>query len=106
MIWGVVAAAIIIGLLCLIDEAASNALFSLAVAGNDVAWGTPIFCRLFWGQEKFRPGAFYTGWMSKPIAITAIVYLLFVIILCMFPTTGPNPSRKCSFPIMPCFQLI
>ncbi|KAJ9223997.1 hypothetical protein DTO027B5_6147 [Paecilomyces variotii] len=92
MIWGVVAAAVIIGLLCLIDEAASNALFSLAVAGNDVAWGTPIFCRLFWGQEKFRPGAFYTGWMSKPIAITAIVYLLFVIVLCMFPTTGPNPS--------------
>lgn len=101
MIWGVVVASVIIGLLCLIDQAAANALFSLAVAGNDLAWGTPIFCRLVWGQDKFRPGEFYTGWLSKPIAITAIIYLAFAITLSMFPTTGPNPSRKyfswCSF---------
>ncbi|KAL1961805.1 hypothetical protein VTN77DRAFT_1017 [Rasamsonia byssochlamydoides] len=94
MIWGVATMAAILGLLCLINNAASNALFSLAVAGNDLAWGTPIFCRLVWGerQGKFHPGEFYTGWLSKPIAVTAIVYLLFAIVLSMFPTTGPDPS--------------
>lgn len=94
MIWGVVTAAVIIGLLCLINSAASNALFSLAVAGNDLAWLTPIFARLVWGGERFHPGEFYTGQLSKPIAVTAIVYLFFAIVLCMFPTLGPGPTRK------------
>ncbi|OKL60949.1 hypothetical protein UA08_03242 [Talaromyces atroroseus] len=93
-VWGVAFIAIVIGLLTLIDSAAANALFSLAVAGNDVAWGVPILCRLIWGDKtgKFRPGPFYTGVFSKPIAITAVVYLLFAIILCMFPTGGPDPT--------------
>ncbi|KAL1981333.1 hypothetical protein VTN96DRAFT_2774 [Rasamsonia emersonii] len=97
MIWGVVTMSVILGLLCLINDAASNALFSLAVAGNDLAWGMPIFCRLMWGEKqgKFRPGEFYTGrWLSRPIAVTAIVYLVFAIVLSMFPTTGPDPSPK------------
>lgn len=93
MVWGVVTAAVIIGLLSLIDAAAANALFSLAVAGNDLAWMMPILCRLVWGQERFHPGVFYTGRLSKPIAVTAIVYLIFAIVLCMFPTEGPDPSR-------------
>ncbi|XBQ90151.1 GABA-specific high-affinity permease [Aspergillus fumigatus] len=94
MIWGVVTAAVIIGLLCLINSAASNALFSLAVAGNDLAWLTPIFARLVWGGERFHPGEFYTGQLSKPIAVTAIVYLFFAIVLCMFPTLGPGPTPE------------
>lgn len=92
MIWGVVIFAVVLGLLCLIDDAASNALFSLAVAGNDLAWMMPILTRLVWGQDKFHPGVFYTGRFSKPIAVTAIVYLAFAILLCMFPTTGPDPN--------------
>lgn len=80
----------------LIDAAAANALFSLAVAGNDVAWGMPILCRLIWGDKtgKFRPGEFYTGIFSKPIAYTAVIYLTYVIVLCMFPTGGPDPTGK------------
>ncbi|KAL4890464.1 amino acid/polyamine transporter I [Aspergillus ambiguus] len=94
MIWGVVVAAIVVGLLSLINAAAANALFSLAVAGNDVAWGTPILCRLVWGEDRFHPGEFYTGWLSKPIAVTAVVYLTFAILLCMFPTLGPSPTPQ------------
>jgi hypothetical protein len=95
-VWGVAIISIIIGLLTLIDAAAANALFSLAVAGNDVAWGVPILCRLIWGDKtgKFRPGEFYTGVFSKPIAYTAVAYLIFAIVLCMFPTGGPDPTRK------------
>jgi amino acid transporter len=95
MIWGVTTMAIILGLLSLINSAAANALFSLAVAGNDLAWGVPIFARLVWGGDKFRPGQFYTGkYLSPIIAWTAIVYLLYAIVLSMFPTPGPNPTRK------------
>ncbi|KAL2215179.1 putative GABA permease [Thermoascus aurantiacus ATCC 26904] len=94
MVFGVATAAVVLGLLCLINNAAANALFSLAVAGNDLAWAMPIFCRLVWGGDRFRPGAFHTGWLSKPIAVTAVVYMVFVITLCMFPTQGPNPSAE------------
>ncbi|KAL5342974.1 amino acid permease-domain-containing protein [Aspergillus crustosus] len=75
MVWGVVIAAIIIGLLSLINAAAANALFSLAVASNDLAWMMPILCRLIWGHDRFHPGVFYTGRFSKIIAVTAVVYL-------------------------------
>ncbi|OOF92214.1 hypothetical protein ASPCADRAFT_518090 [Aspergillus carbonarius ITEM 5010] len=94
MVCFVVLVSIILGLLSLIDDAAASALFSLAVAGNDLAWMVPILSRLVWGKDRFRPGEFYTGWLSKPIAITAVVYLAYVIILSMFPTEGPNPSPQ------------
>ncbi|RDH38237.1 amino acid/polyamine transporter I [Aspergillus welwitschiae] len=91
-ICGLVAVSIVFGLLCLINSVAANALFSLFVASNYVAWATPILCRLIWGKERFRPGEFYTGFMSRPIAIVAVLWLAFGLMLSMFPTTGPNPS--------------
>jgi amino acid transporter len=93
MICGLVFVSIVLGLLCLIDPAAANALFSLFVASNYLSWGTPIICRLAWGDERFAPGEFYTGRFSKIIAWVAVVYLLFGVVLSMFPTEGPNPTR-------------
>ncbi|PMD13127.1 gaba permease [Hyaloscypha hepaticicola] len=94
-IWGCVFLAAVLGLLCLIAPAAAAALFSLAVAGNNLAWGLPIFCRVIWGQHKFVPGPFYTGdRFSKPIAWVAIIFLIFGIILAMFPDGGPNPTPQ------------
>lgn len=93
--WASCIVAVILGLLSLINNAAANALFSLAAAGNNVAWAIPILCRILWGQEKFRPGPFYTGKrLSVVIAVVALIYLAFATILCMFPTEGPNPDRK------------
>jgi amino acid transporter len=94
-IWGCVFLAAVLGLLCLIAPAAAAALFSLAVAGNNLAWGLPIFCRLVWGQHKFVPGPFYTGnKFSRPIAWVAILFLIFGIILAMFPDGGPDPTPQ------------
>jgi amino acid transporter len=91
-VWGAVGVAAILGLLCLIAPAAAQALFSLAVASNNLAWGVPIFARIVWGESKFAPGPFYTGRFSKPIAWTAIVFLCFGICLSMFPVEGPDPD--------------
>ncbi|ODM19709.1 hypothetical protein SI65_04695 [Aspergillus cristatus] len=89
---GLIVVSIIFGLLCLINSVAANALFSLFVASNYVAWGVPIMCRLVWGKDRFQPGEFYMGFLSKPIAIVAVVWLLFGLVLSMFPSDGPNPS--------------
>ncbi|CAI7672740.1 unnamed protein product [Penicillium palitans] len=95
MVCGIVVASVLIGLLCLIDEAAASALFSLAVAGNDLAWLTPILARLLWGGNRFIPGEFYTGkYLSKPIGWVAVIYMMFVIVLTMIPTEGPNPTPQ------------
>lgn len=94
-IWGCVVFAAILGLLSLIAPAAAQALFSLAVAGQNLPWGIPIFARVVWGQRKFKPGPFYTGdRLSIPIAWVAIIFLVFGIFLSMFPVGGPNPTRK------------
>ncbi|OAA55261.1 gaba permease [Niveomyces insectorum RCEF 264] len=93
-VWGCVFAAVILGLLCLIAPAAASALFSLAVAGNNLAWLLPIFSRIVWGNARFTPGAFHTGRFSKPLACCAIVFLVYGIVLCMFPSSGPNPSPQ------------
>ncbi|KAM0121386.1 GABA-specific high-affinity permease [Aspergillus fumigatus] len=89
---GFVAVCIVAGLLCLINSIAANALFSLFVASNYVAWGTPILCRVVWSKKHFRPGEFYTGRLSRPIAIVAILWLIFGLMLSMFPSGGPNPT--------------
>ena len=97
-IWGVVVFAAVLGLLSLIAPAAAQALFSLAVAGNNLAWLIPILARVVWGQQKFKPGPFYTGdRMSVPIAWSAVVFLTFGILLSMFPVGGPSPTRKSHF---------
>ncbi|KAK0624578.1 gaba permease [Bombardia bombarda] len=92
-VWGSAFVALILGLLCLIAPAAASALFSLAVAANNLAWLIPIFARVVWGQSKFTPGAFYTGArVSTPLAWAAIIFLVFGIVLAMFPLGGPNPT--------------
>ncbi|KAL6886120.1 amino acid transporter [Trichoderma longibrachiatum] len=91
-VWATCITAIVIGLLSLINNAAANALFSVAAAGNNVAWAIPIMCRVVWGRGKFRPGPFYTGRFSVAIAVAALLYLTFSTILCMFPTEGPEPD--------------
>ncbi|CAK7210263.1 GABA-specific high-affinity permease [Sporothrix curviconia] len=93
-IWGCVFVAVVLGLLCLIAPAAASALFSLAVAGNNLAWGTPVFSRIVWGNARFRPGAFYTGRYSKAIAVACCIFLFYGIVLSMFPSSGPNPDPQ------------
>jgi amino acid transporter len=93
-LWGCIFLAAILGLLCLIAPAAAGALFSLGVAGNNLAWGLPIFARLVWGEHKFVPGPFHTKKLSKPIGWLAVVFLLFGTILVMFPTGGPDPTPE------------
>ncbi|KAF4550558.1 GABA-specific permease-like protein [Elsinoe fawcettii] len=93
-VWGSVILAAVLGLLCLIAPAAASALFAMAVAGNDLAFGLPIMARVVWGQDKFKPGPFYMGRWSVPLACLSVIYLFFSIVLAMFPVGGPGPSPQ------------
>lgn len=92
-IWACVLVAAVFGLLCLIAPAAADALFSLCIAGDSLAWCVPILARVVWGRSRFKPGPFYTGRrFSVPIAWAAVAFLLFGIVLAMFPVGGPRPA--------------
>lgn len=83
--------ALAIGCICMIDDKAAYALFSLPPVSNDLAWLIPIFLKLVFGASKFVPGPFYLGkTLSKIIGILSSGYLVFAIILLMFPTATPH----------------
>lgn len=95
-VWFMVIIAIVIGLLTIVDSAASLALFSLVAASNSLAWLLPIFARSFFNVDTFVPGPFYMGkYVSKAVGIFASFYLMFVIfVLSMMPSEGPNPTPQ------------
>ncbi|CUM67419.1 uncharacterized protein PRCAT00005113001 [Priceomyces carsonii] len=85
--------AIIIGLLCLIGTTASSALFTLYIAGNYFAWGTPTFLRLTVGKHKFQPGPFYLGKVLSPIVgWISTIFIIYTIVMVMLPTNN-HPDK-------------
>ncbi|EGW34079.1 uncharacterized protein SPAPADRAFT_148468 [Spathaspora passalidarum NRRL Y-27907] len=79
---------LVLGLLVLINgTAGANALFSLAVACNLLAWGTPVFLVLLpLGRKRFVSGPFYFGKIiSRIINCVTSCWVVFVIVLAMFP---------------------
>lgn len=76
-----------LGCLCLAGSAAASALFSLSVCANYLAWCTPIFLRLTFGKDKFRPGTFHLGnGLSEAVGWIATIWGLFIMVLVSFPS--------------------
>lgn len=87
-VWLIVGCCIPLGLLGFADpvnQAAINAIFAIAILGPYVAYGIPIFARVRWGQALFHPGPWYLGRFSIPVAIVAIVWMCFALVLFCFP---------------------
>lgn len=78
---------LLLGLLILINSTAANALFSLAVSGNYLAWGLPVLLVLLpYGAEKFHPGPFHFGkTITSCIHWVTVIWITYIIIMCMFP---------------------
>lgn len=86
---------LLLGLLCLIDATAANALFSLAVAGNYVSWSTPTIMRLTFGKDLFRPGPFYLGdFWSPTISWIGVIFQYFIILIVMFPSQQKGLTKN------------
>lgn len=80
--------ALVMGCLCIIPgTAGANALFSLAIASNTLAWGTPVLLIVLpYGRKKFIPGPFYFGkTLTLVINIITSLFIPFIIIMSMFP---------------------
>lgn len=86
----------IIALLTLIGNVAAQALFTLAIVGNLLAWFIPILLITLPTERgrSFKPGAFYfSRYFFYPVNIVTCCWLVYSIILCMFPD-GRKVSKE------------
>ncbi|KLT42467.1 amino acid transporter [Cutaneotrichosporon oleaginosum] len=93
-VWLVTFCAMPLGLLAFadpVDLAAINAIFCLNIMGLYVAYGIPIGARVLWGKSLLKPGPWYLGKFSYPIACIAATWMCFAIVLFCFPGE-PNPD--------------
>jgi amino acid transporter len=90
--------AILIGLLVLIGSVAANALFTLYIAGNYVAWGTPTFLRLTFGRSKFNPGRFYLGKTWSPIiGWISTIFIAYTFVMVMLPASRHPDTQSMNY---------
>ncbi|KAJ7461145.1 amino acid/polyamine transporter I [Mycena latifolia] len=85
-VWVVTSVAFILTLLVFAGPTAITTIFSLPIVAQYLSYTIPIFCR-FAFKNDFTPGPFYTGRLSAPISIFSLVWMAFMMIVFMFPTT-------------------
>ncbi|KAJ7323154.1 amino acid/polyamine transporter I [Mycena albidolilacea] len=99
-VWVVTSVAFILTLLVFAGPTAITTIFSLPIVAQYLSYIIPIFCR-FAFKNDFTPGPFYTGRLSAPISIFSLVWMVFMMIVFMFPATpivssvGMNYTSAC-----------
>jgi len=87
-IWLAAVGAFVLALPYLYSPVAYAAVTSIAVIGLYVAYVAPVFLRVRAG-DKFDPGPWTLGRWSRPIGITATIWVIFISILFMLPQAQP-----------------
>ncbi|KAJ7497558.1 amino acid/polyamine transporter I [Mycena latifolia] len=82
--------ALLLGLLSFAGPLAISAVFTMSIVCQYIGFATPIIARWVGGQ-KFVPGPFNLGIMSAPVAFVASAYMIFMIVVFMFPAI-PGPT--------------
>ncbi|RPD60766.1 APC amino acid permease [Lentinus tigrinus ALCF2SS1-7] len=89
-VWFTAIFSILLGLLAFAGDSAINAIFSMSITALYVAYSIPIAAR-FLGDNDFAPGPFSLGWFSMPCAVISILWMGFMAIVFLFPST-PAPA--------------
>ncbi|KAF2636634.1 amino acid transporter [Massarina eburnea CBS 473.64] len=81
-----------VGVLCLClifgGELAVGALFSIGAIAAFVAFTTPIFIRVFFVGNRFRPGPWHLGRFSIPIGVVASAFVVLMVPILCFPSVS------------------
>ncbi|OCH88957.1 amino acid transporter [Obba rivulosa] len=98
-VWFVCGWSIILGMLSFAGTQAINAVFALSVVALYVAYSIPIAAR-FLGTNDFTPGPFNLGWWSRPVGFTAVVWMTFMGIVFLFPTSPQTDIADMNYTIV------
>ncbi|KAK9828789.1 hypothetical protein WJX72_002079 [[Myrmecia] bisecta] len=88
-VWGLSTLALLLGLPLLQSYAAFTATTSVAVIGLNIAYGIPIFLRVFVARDSFEPGPFSLGRWSYPCGYVAVAWILVLTVIFVLPTVYP-----------------
>jgi len=78
----------LLGLPYLINSTAYSAVTSLCTICLYVAYGVPLFCKLF-SPFKFPHGPFHLGRCSSYINVIALIWILLIVVLFVLPPEYP-----------------
>ncbi|KAJ7822857.1 amino acid/polyamine transporter I [Mycena leptocephala] len=95
------AMAILLGLLSFAGPQAISAVFTMLIACQYICFTTPVRrnCTLGGGQ-KFVPGPFNLGLLSAPVSFIASAYMIFIILVFMFPAIPGPTSHSMNYTVV------
>ncbi|KAF9644428.1 APC amino acid permease [Thelephora ganbajun] len=85
-VWFCCIISILLGLLAFAGGQAIGAIFALSVVGLYVAYAIPIAARFIF-ENDHKPGPFDLGRWSLPVAVISVMWMAFVGVVFLFPTT-------------------
>ncbi|RDB16736.1 putative amino-acid permease PB24D3.02c [Hypsizygus marmoreus] len=91
-VWFAAFASLLLGLLAFAGANAIGAIFSLVVTGQYLAYSIPISAR-FIGNKEIKRGPFSLGKFSLPVAVIAVIWMAFIIVVFLFPA-APHPDSS------------
>ncbi|KAF8168438.1 APC amino acid permease [Crassisporium funariophilum] len=98
-VWFDALCSIALGFLAFAGPQAINAVFALSVTGLYFAYAIPVAAR-FLGDNDFKPGPFNLGFMSLPVGIIAVVFMLFMSIVFLFPTSPQTDVEDMNYTVV------
>ncbi|KAF8461313.1 amino acid/polyamine transporter I [Gautieria morchelliformis] len=99
-VWFSGSLAALLGLLAFAGPSATNALFSLSVVGSNTAYMIPIGLRFIYSRHTFVHGPFSLGRWSLPVAITSILFMIFINIIFFFPTSPQTTTPSMNYSVV------
>lgn len=91
-VWFNTSIGIALTLLIFAGPVPTGALFSIGAVAAYVAFTIPIFIRVFFVGNRFRPGPWNLGRLSRPIGWAACAFVALMVPILMFPTTTVTSS--------------
>jgi len=93
-VWFVITIGGVLGLLMFASPVAIGAVFSIGAIAQYIAFIIPIALKLFVVGDKFRPGPWHLGRLSKPIGAVAVAWVALIIPVLCFPAVKGGDLNK------------
>lgn len=78
-----------------------TAIFNLCAPCLDLSYIAVLFAHLYYANRvHFIPGPFTLGFLSKPLNILAIAWVLFISVVLFFPTSRPVTAENMNYAIV------
>jgi len=90
--------ALLLGCLIFAGSQAIDAVFALSITALYVAYSIPISARIV-SKTKFKPGPFSLGIWGVPVAVMAVLFMILMVIVFLFPLTPQTSVHQMNYTV-------